>query len=314
LQVPEAELDRYAGRYDAGYDKLREENFESLKTAGIIPQSSTLPPRNEAITPWVDLDAEQQRRESRKMELYAAMVTNLDGHVGSLVKYLKTKGLYDNTLIIFMSDNGAAAEDFYNDPKYKDYMEYTRQHYDNAYENMGMPDSFVSYGAQWAEAGSAPFQRHKGYTREGGITAPMVITGPGVVSQGIKTSSYLTVMDLAPTFLELAGIDYPAGGSIQPMRGESINAFLSGDTDMVHDENYVTVHSHGGRMLIRKGKWKLTTLEAPFEESKLELFNMETDPGEMNNLVKAKPEKYQEMLELWREERRNRGIVLPQDL
>ncbi len=314
LQVPETELDRYAGRYDSGYDKLREDNFESLKAAGIIHQTSTLPARNEAITPWEDLDAEQQRRESRKMELYAAMVTNLDGHVGRLVEYLKSMDLYDNTLIIFMSDNGAADEDFYNDPKHESYMEYTREHYDNAYENMGMSDSFVSYGAQWAEAGSAPFQRHKGYTREGGITAPMIIAGHGVASTGSKNSAYLTVMDLAPTFLQLAGIDYPAGGSIEPMRGESIKAFLAGEAAVVHDENYVTVHLHDGRMLIRKGKWKLTNLERPFDESKLELFNLEADPGEMHNLVAAEPEKYQELLDLWREERRKLGIVLPQDL
>lgn len=314
LQVPEAELDKYAGRYEAGYDQLREANFKSLKAAGIIPPASALPPRNAAITPWVDLDAEQQRRESRKMELYAAMVSNLDGHVGRLVEYLKSNGLYDNTLIIFMSDNGAAAEDFYNQPKYQVYMDYTRAHYDNAYANMGMPDSFVSYGAQWAEAGSAPFQRHKGYTREGGITAPMIIAGPGVADRGSKRSAYLTVMDLAPTLLELAGIDYPTGESVQPMRGESINAFLAGETDVVHDDNYVTVHAHGGRMLMRKGKWKLTSLEPPFDESKLELFNLEADPGETNNLAEAEPEKYQEMLELWREERKKLGIVLPQDL
>jgi len=123
-----------------------------------------------------------------------------------------------------------------------------------------------------------------------------------------------SVMDLAPTFLQMAGIDYPAGGSIQPMLGESINTFLSGASDIVHDENYVTVHSHGGRMLIRQGKWKLTTLEAPFEESKLELFNLETDPGETHNLATDEPEKYQEMLSIWREERQRLGIVLPQDL
>jgi len=314
LQVPEAELDRYAGRYDAGYDKLRESNFESLKAAGVIPQGSTLPPRNEAITPWADLVTEQQRRESRKMELYASMVTNLDGHVGRLVGYLKEKGLYDNTLIIFMSDNGAAAEDFYNDPEYQSFMDYTRTHYDNTYENMGKSDSFVSYGPQWAEAGSAPFQRHKGYTREGGITAAMIIAGPGVTSRGSKNSAYLTVMDLAPTFLELAGIDYPVGDPVQPIRGESINMFLSGESDIVHDENYVTVHSHGGRMLIRKGHWKLTSLEPPFDESKLELFNMATDPGEENNLAESRPQKFQELLKLWRSERQKLGIVLPQDL
>ncbi len=314
LQVPEAELDRYAGRYDRGYEWLREQNFESLKAAGIIPPSSTLPPRNEAVTPWAELGPEQRRREARKMELYAAMVSNLDYHVGRLVGYLKAHDLYDNTLIIFMSDNGAAAEDFFGDPKWGEHYDYTRAHYDNAYENMGKANSFVSYGAPWAEAGSAPFSRYKGYTREGGITAPMIIAGKGVATSGEKSSAYLTVMDLAPSFLELAGVDYPTGGPVQPMRGESINALLARKAQTVHDENYLTVHSHRGRVLIRKGKWKLTNLEPPFDEAGLELFNLEVDPGETNNLAIAEPDKFQELLELWRVECKELGIVLPQDL
>jgi arylsulfatase len=248
------------------------------------------------------------------MELYAAMVSNLDGHVGRLVAYLKKHDLYDNTLIIFMSDNGAASEDFYNDPKYGEYMEYTRAHYNNAYENMGKADSFVSYAAPWAEAGSAPFQRYKGYTREGGITAPMIISGKGVTSTGTKSSAYLTVMDLAPTFLEMAGLEYPHDGSVQPPLGESMKAFLAAEAMVVHDSDYVTVHSHGGRAMIRQGDWKLTNLDRPFDESKLELFNLEADPGETHNLAEANPEKYQEMLTLWREKRKQMGIVLPQDL
>ena len=112
LQVPDEYLDLYDGRYDQGYDALREERFRTLKKAGIVPEASSLPPRNEAITPWEELSAEQQRRESRKMELYAAMVENLDDHVGRLVDHLKERGLYENTLIVVMSDNGAAAEDF----------------------------------------------------------------------------------------------------------------------------------------------------------------------------------------------------------
>jgi arylsulfatase A-like enzyme len=314
LQVPEVELDRYAGLYDRGYDQLRKKNFESLKSAGIIPPSSTLPPRNVAVTPWEELDAEQQRRESRKMELYAAMVSNLDHHVGRLVEYLKAQALYDNTLIVFMSDNGAAAEDFFGDPTWEEYYEYTRANYNNTFENMGKPGSFVSYGIPWAEAGSAPFQRHKGYTREGGITAPMIIAGKGVAIGGVKSSAYLTVMDLAPTFLELAGADYPAGGIVQPMRGASIKDFLMGRSNIVHDDNYVTVHSHGGRSLIRKGSWKLTNLDRPFDEAEFELFNLELDPGETTNLADSEPDKFQEMLELWRVERKALGIVLPQDL
>jgi arylsulfatase len=248
------------------------------------------------------------------MELYATMLTNLDGHVGRLVEYLKKHQIYDNTMIIFMSDNGAAAEDFYNDPKYESYKQYTRAHYDNAYENMGKPDSFVSYGAQWAEAGSAPFQRHKGYTREGGITAPMIISGKGITSTGAKINTYLTVMDLAPTFLELAGVDYPVDASIQAPIGESLIALLAGKTQTVHDENYVTVHAHGGRAMIRQGKWKLSNLDSPFDESKLELFDLVTDPGETTNLAGDEPDKYQELLDLWRVERIKMGIVLPQDL
>jgi len=314
LQVPEDEMDGYAGRYDDGYDSLRRRNFESLKDAGIIPQSSSLPPRNKAITPWEELDVEQQHRESRKMELYAAMVTNLDGHVGQLVDYLKKYDLYNNTLIVFMSDNGAAAEDFYNDQKYGHHSVHVRAHYDNAYPDMGKPGSFVSYGAPWAEAGSAPFHRYKGYSREGGITAPMIISGKGVAAAGSKTAAYVTVMDIAPTLLEQAGVGYPQDGSVAAPLGESMNSLLAANSDLVHDEEYVTVQSHGGRAMIRKGRWKLTNLETPFDESKFELFDLDADPGETKNLAGTRPEKYQELLGLWRKERLKFGIVLPQDL
>ncbi len=120
LQVPDEDLDLYAGRYTEGYDRLREERFASLKAAHIIPEASELPPRNPDIRPWTDLTPEQQRSEARKMQLYAAMVENLDRHVGKLVDYLKSNGLYENTLIIFMSDNGAAGEDFFHVGNFRD--------------------------------------------------------------------------------------------------------------------------------------------------------------------------------------------------
>ena len=154
LQVPDDYLDLYQGRYDVGYDALREQRFDSLKEAGIIPPASSLPPRNDAITPWARLEPAAQRREARKMELYAAIVENLDHHVGRLIAYLQANNLYDNTLVVFMSDNGAAGEDFYNGGGF---MPYIREHYDNSYENMGTVSSIVLYGPQWAEAGSAPF-------------------------------------------------------------------------------------------------------------------------------------------------------------
>ena len=314
LQVPEEELDRYAGRYDEGYDRLREVNFERLKMAGIIPESMQLRPRNELVTPWQDLDAEQRRREARKMELYAAMVTNLDQHVGRLVEYLKQHRLYENTLIIFMSDNGAASEDFYANPAAEPYYSYLRKHYDNRYENMGRPGSWVSYGLGWAEAGSAPFARVKTHVTQGGINAPMIAAGYGVQARGEMDREYVTVMDLAPTFLELAGVEYPDGEGIHPMRGESMFTHLADTSERVHDESYVTVHSHRGRAYIRQGRWKLLDPDRPFDEAGMMLFDLEADPGETVDLAATKPEQYQHMLELWREHRRAAGVVLPEDL
>ena len=311
LQVPDEYLDRYAGAYDDGYDALRERNFETLKAAGIVPAESQLPPRNDAITPWDSLSGEEQRRESRKMELYAAMVENLDAHVGRLVDYLKETGQYDNTLIVFMSDNGAAGEDFYNRGPFVDYV---REHYDNAYETMGTPVSFVSYDYEWAEAGSAPFSRTKTFTREGGIVAPMIASGAGVAAAGAIDRNYLTVMDLAPTFIELAGATYPDEPSIRPMLGESMAGLLSGQADRVHDDDYVTTLYHRGRAFLRQGPYKIVTLDGPFDEADFELFNVLIDPGETTNLAEAEPDVYEALIELWRSERQALGIVLPQDL
>jgi arylsulfatase len=311
LQVPDDYLDLYAGQYDDGYDVLRERNFAALKAAGIIPPESRLPPRNNAIPLWEELNADDKRRESRKMELYASMVDNLDDHIGRLLGYLKKVGLYENTLIVFMSDNGAAAEDFYNEGPY---TEHIRAHFDNSYETMGTARSFVSYDDPWAEAGSAPFARRKGYTREGGIVAPMIMAGPGVARVGTIDSTYVTVMDMAPTFLEIAGAQYPDDDSVRPMLGESMSGFIAGEAETVHQSDYVTTLYHGGRAYLRQGNWKIANLEPPFAEDDFELFDLSIDPGETNDLAESHPDKYKEMLELWRNERKRLGIILPQDL
>jgi arylsulfatase len=311
LQVPDDYLDLYSGRYDDGYDVLRVERFASLKEAGIIPIDSELPPRNDAVTPWDDLSADEQKRESRKMELYAAMVDNLDDHVGRLLDHLKANGEFENTIVIFMSDNGAAGEDFYHSGGF---VEYVQREYDNSYDKMGTAESFVSYGRPWAEAGSAPFHLFKGYTREGGMTAPMIIAGAGVSASDNINTAYATVMDLAPTFLELAGTTYPDDGSVEPILGESMVSFLSGESEEVHDDQYVTTLFHENLAFLRQGDWKLSTLDGIFEESKFELFDLSVDPGETYNLATDEPEKYAELIALWRVERRRLGIILPNDL
>ena len=176
---------------------------------------------------------------------------------------------------------------------------------------MGEATSWVSYGPQWAEAGSAPFSRYKGYTREGGIVAPLIVSGRGVAHKNTINTSYATVMDLAPTLLEMAGAPYPCDGSVKPMLGESMVELLRGDTDFVHDNDYVTTLYHTGRAFIRQGTWKLVTLDPPFDESKFELFNLKDDPGETTNLAETRSDRFSELVALWRKQRAALGIILP---
>jgi len=311
LQVPADERNRYAGRYNEGYDVQRERNFSALQATGMVAPGIELRPRNTEVRLWAELDVESRRREARKMELYAAMVENLDFHVGRLLDYLLNAGLYDNTLIVFMGDNGADGIDFYNRGPYVDYV---REHYPNRFEDWGGPDSFVAYDIPWAEASSAPFRLYKGYTSEGGIVAPLIIAGPGVAAADRISHSYLTAMDLAPTFLELAGAHYPDDGSVRPMLGESLLPLLGGQVEDAHGDDYATVMEHRNQALLRQGRWKLTAVETPFEESRFELFDIAADPGETEDVSERHPEKRAELLEIWRRQRIELGIVLPEDL
>lgn len=309
LQVP-PEFDRYRGKYDMGYDSLRILRLESLKRAGVISKDYVLPPRLETIKPWNTLTPEERKSESRKMELYAGMVDNLDFHIGRLIQFLKDEGRYENTLIVFMSDNGAAAEDFYRTPPYSNFI---APRYDNSLENMGSSTSFVSYGPQWAKAGAAPFSYHKGYTTEGGIVAPLIISGGGVVGFGVIRKEFVTVMDIAPTLLELAKAPYPGShqaATIRPMLGESMLSYLLGKSDAVHDSTYAIGMEQAGRAYFRKGKWKIVNTEGPHRENTFQLFNVEQDPAETTNLAIRFPEKFNEMISGWRAYREKNGILI----
>jgi arylsulfatase len=310
LQVPVEYLDKYKGKYDMGYDSLRVRRFNQQKAMGIIPTNATLPSRASQIKLWTALSPEEKKIESRKMELYAAMVEHLDERIGQLIQFLKQSGQFDNTIIVFMSDNGAAAEDFYNQPA--GFGPYLRRHYNNDYDNMGKASSFVSYGPQWAQAGAAPFKLFKGYSTEGGIVAPLIITGKMVGRKPGLQNTFITVMDLAPTFLELAGIKYPEhfkSKKVTPMLGESCLSFISGRANAVHQSNYVVGLEHDGRCMLIKGNWKITNISQPFDESAFALYNLAEDIGESNDLSKSNPEKFSEMLKEWEVFKKKAGVI-----
>ena len=207
--------------------------------------------------------------------------------------------MYDNTLIVFMSDNGAAAEDFYYHTYYAPFLE---KHFNDDYENMGKPDSYISYGPQWAEAGSSPFRYFKGYTTEGGMVAPMILAGASIERYNLISDQFITLMDIAPTFYEVANVIYPEeinGNRIYPLKGSSLIPFASGIKERIHIDDYIYGVEHGNFAMIRKGDYKIVNIERPFEKENFKLYNVSKDLAELNELQEKEPKKYLEMLEEW---------------
>ena len=310
LQVDKKHWEKYQGLYNNGYEELRKKRLNSLKKAGMIPQSATLPPVHEKVQPWNSLTIEEQKKEARKMELYAGMVDNLDYNIGRLIKYLKEIGQYKNTLFVFMSDNGAGHRDFINNDKF----EVLREYFNDDYENMGNPDSYISYGPQWAEAGSSPFRYFKDYATEGGINTTMIISGPFVNKKNEIHAGFTSVQDLAPTFYEMANVTYPdtyKENEIYPLRGTSLLPFITGKTTETHSSTYVFAMEHYGNAMLRKGNWKITNFIRPFALENFALYNLEDDIGEQEDLKDRSPEKYKEMIAEWEKFSKEIKVQIP---
>lgn len=298
LQVDKKHWEKYKGQYDDGYEKLRERRLASLKKAGIVSNDVIAPPAHERVISWDSLSTQQQMKEARKMELYAGMVDNLDSNIGRLINYLKEIGEFENTLFVFMSDNGAAHRDFINSERYKSLRDY----YNEDYENMGNANSYISYGPQWAEAGSSPFRYFKDYATQGGMNTTMIISGPNVKRENEIHHGFTSLVDLAPTFYEIANVTYPEifeGNEVYPLRGNSLVPFVSGNTNEIHDTSYVFAIEHYGNAMLRKGHWKITNFIRPFSIENFALYDLSNDIGEQKDLKETEKEKYAELIDEW---------------
>ncbi len=296
LQVDPKFSEKYEGMYDDGYEALRLRRFEKQKKLGFIPENAQLPKVNPSVTPWDSLSKEDQKWQSRAMEIYAGMVDNLDYNIGKLISYLRKTDQLANTLVIFFSDNGAAAEDFYNHEYFGDFL---RQHYTTHYDTMGTAKSFVSYGPQWAEAGTSVFKYYKSYTTQGGINTPFIISGPGLKINEV-THAFASIKDIAPTLYEFVGARYPESNqSIYPLEGKSMKSLLEGKSEAIHERDYSFILEHRGHVLVRKGDWKLVNMKLPFNEVNFELFDLSKDLGEQTDVKGDYPEKYAELLSEW---------------
>lgn len=313
LQAPAGSIAKYRGRYESGYDALHGRRLQTAKERGVVPEWVKSAPRAPNEPAWTDLTVGERRIEARKMEIYAAMVDDLDVHTGRVIEYLRANGQLDNTFIFFMSDNGAEGHRL--ERAFTAAAEWAGECCDNSLENMGNADSYIWYGPNWARASTGAWRGFKGFTSQGGIHVPAFAHFPKAIKSGLRCDSFTTVMDVMPTLLELAGVKHPGatykGRETVPMKGVSMMPMLRGKAERTHDPDYVMGWELFGKRAVRSGDWKIIYEPATYWAGRWELYNLAADPAEQHDLAQVAPAKLKEMVALWEQYARDNGVILP---
>jgi len=296
LHAHEKDIRKYLGKYMKGWDHLRKTRYESLLETGIINERNTeLSPSHPEAADWDSLSEEKKQEMDRKMAVYAAQVECLDRNIGRLIDYLKGTGEFDNTVIMFLSDNGASHEQGALGKNFR--KDLTGE--------IGTEDSYHSYGLSWANASNTPFRLFKVFNHEGGIATPFIVHWPrGIKEKGSINHQVAHVMDLLPTFIDLTGANYPDtvnGIPILPLQGMSLLSFLEGN-ELVERTLY---WEHENNRALRKGNWKLVKSR---DKDNWELYDMSTDRTELNNLFETHRKKADSLLMMYRKWAEDIGV------
>lgn len=299
LQAPAETIRKYSGVYDEGYEALRERRLQRQVELGLL-DPAVVPHRMVDTPAWEELSDDQKRISAREMEIYAAMVDRIDQAMGRVLDALRQSGELDNTVIVFLSDNGAESR----------YVHYGQAPSVADLDRMGAADGWVHYGPGWAQAATAPSWRFKTFATQGGIRSVAFIAGPVGARPGSIVSSYTNVMDVVPTLLDLAGA--PVTGAqvgerrVQPVDGVSWRGLLQEGAPAYPVDRAVGSELFGSRSL-RRGDWKLTDLG----EGRWRLFNLAADPGETRDLSVEQPELVADLAAAWQAWADDVGVVLP---
>jgi arylsulfatase len=317
LHAPEEDIARYRGKYDAGYEAVRRARFERMKKLGVIGEVG-LSPAPEA---WREIPAERRAWEARCMEVYAAMVDNMDRGIGRLLKALEANGQFDNTLILYLQDNGGCAEANGRGPRKNPAEGIEPMARDTLQTQMDPPrtrqghpvlsgpgvmpgpaTTYIAYGRNWANVSNTPFREYKARNHEGGIATPLIAHWP----DGIRARNELRhepghLIDLMATCVELGRAAYPKereGREVLPMEGRSLAPGFAADRAVER----VLIWEHYGNAAIRQGKWKLAKLNGKSADGAgdgWELYDIERDRSELHDLAGTRPDKVAELAALW---------------
>ena len=300
VQAPREFSDKYAGVYDQGWTVMREQRRLAAEEAGVIPENTEI-----IVTPgtldWNALTEGQRDHHARRMEVYAGMVDAMDMHIGRLMTYLESIGEYENTIFIFTSDNGAEGSPLIN-PTGNSVLDpwFERVGYETGIENLGEKGSWVGIGPSNATIAASPLAYYKFHANEGGLRVPLVMSGPGISQRGELSDEFVFVTDLAPTILNLAGVNDHGGSwqtrKVEPIVGKDFSSYLQGQAGPIHTASEPIGYEMGGSGALFKGDYKIVINKFEQNESEWHLFNIKTDPGEANDLAEAEPELLAEML------------------
>lgn len=287
LHAFEKDIAKYQGKYLGGWDSLRVQRYNKLKQLGIIDSQWELSERNENVKPWKSLSDSTHRYYDRLMAVYAAMIDRLDQNIGRVIGSLKETGDIDNTLIIFLSDNGGCHEVVHRA--------------DRKTAVPGTPESYDGYEFSWAGASNTPFKWFKHWSHEGGISAPFIAWYPKLIKTPAISHSVGYIADIMPTLVELAGTKYPEkynGNPVTPGVGQSLVPIFRNSSAPGRD---FTWWEHEGNRAVRKGDWKVvsrfdytTNTELPWE-----LYDLKSDRSETHDLSNRHPEKLKELTALY---------------
>lgn len=306
--LPE-DIAKYDGKYDDGWDALSQKRYQRMLELGLITQDQMPVSKNESNRSW---NAETRKAyESATMEVHAAMVDRVDQGLGKIIAKLKETGRYDNTIIFFLSDNGASPERYLNSGFDRPSMtrDGTPVLYPGSYPMPGAENTCTGIGDAWAAAVNTPFRYWKSESFHGGTATPMIIQWPAgmKLKEGSINTKIGHVTDIMPTCLELAGAAYPSsykGNSIIPLESQSMVPVLEGDSTY---ERNITYWEHEGGRAIRKGNWRLVSLK----NANWQLFDMSSDQSETRNVAAEYPDVVKELKTLWNAWAVKMGLNIP---
>ncbi len=299
VQAPQDFIDRYMGVYDTGWERLRQDRLAKAVGLGVVGEGTEMVDMS-TTQDWDALSDDRKRYESKRMAVYGGMIEAMDFHIGRLIEHLKTTGQYENTLLIFTSDNGTEVSGPTDPGRVQAQIFLRNQGYTSEYETLGLKGSFNSISPSFASASASPLAFYKFYAGEGGLRVPLIIAGQSVLNKGELNHALSHVTDITPTILSLAGVKAPVGRfggrPIEAMIGRDLMPIIRGDVDRVYAEDETIGYEVGGNAALFRGDYKIVMNRAPVGDRLWHLYNIVSDPGETEDLADAMPERMQLML------------------